>query len=521
MKSETFHFHSVTLSLRDLLGSRYIEEVCAAASFLEGRELGEFERIADEKVELYPNEFQDRCDELVPSIGKLVCPQLARSGDGAPTDAFRKAANQNAAPLAGYGFLRVGQDGRLYLVSKSEHYHASLGHSFPGYRLIENAKRLGIANITHNNTRGYVERLLERELVRSANGLAVGDEAALEAVLASRERGVLNRVINLETGSIACEAALKMMLARFYSHEATGSDPVYAGKTPVILVMADNDGGLQANYHGTNIVNQMMRGMWPKLYGKLEASGALVVKSVRINDEADFRAKVEKWDAGQFKIAGFFHEIVLMNYGAILLDKEYLKAAYAICRARDIPICCDEIQSGIWYPEYFLFREYALKPDFVTLGKGFPGGQYPASKVLVSAPMDNLTQFGALVTNGQEELAAISYLVTMAFARGNADLTREIGDLYESELRRVASAHPRIVKKVEGFRLLSSIYFNSADSAVAFTKLLNAECIDISAHTYKANCEPSALTKLPLTASPKVVRFLVGKIEGALAALDR
>lgn len=62
--------------------------------------------------------------------------------------------------------MRVGEDGKLYLIGKSEHYHASLGHRFNGYRLIDNARKLGIVNATHNNTRGYITRLMEREVIR-------------------------------------------------------------------------------------------------------------------------------------------------------------------------------------------------------------------------------------------------------------------------------------------------------------------------------------------------------------------
>jgi hypothetical protein len=39
------------------------------------------------------------------------------------------------------GYYRVGEDGRLYLMTKSEHYHAPLGHAFPGYTLIEKRAR--------------------------------------------------------------------------------------------------------------------------------------------------------------------------------------------------------------------------------------------------------------------------------------------------------------------------------------------------------------------------------------------
>ena len=49
------------------------------------------------------------------------------------------------------------------------------------------------------------------------------------------------------------------------------------------------------------------------------------------------------------------------------------------------PVMVDEIQSCIWSPELFLFREFGLEPDFVSVGKGFPGGQYPASRILTTA----------------------------------------------------------------------------------------------------------------------------------------
>ena len=52
-----------------------------------------------------------------------------------------------------------------------------------------------------------------------------------------------------------------------------------------------------------------------------------------------------------------------------------------------------------------------------AVGKGFPGGEYPASRILFNDRMDDhLPQFGALVTNGQEELASLAYLITMRWA---------------------------------------------------------------------------------------------------------
>jgi acetylornithine/succinyldiaminopimelate/putrescine aminotransferase len=510
---------SPSLSLADLLGADYVRAVCRSKSFLQGEKLAELLALAEEKVDFYPASFAARSDELLPLVGTKVTEGFARSAAGAPTAAFAKATHTAMAPLGGHGCVRIGEDGRAYLASKSEHYHASLGHAFPGYRLLEIAHRLGIGNATHNNTRGHVTRLLEEELVRAANGVARSDRAALDRALASREPRVLNRVLNLETGSLAVEAALKMMLARFHRLDASFPEPAYAGKMPVFLVMAANDGGPQANYHGTTVLTQLLRGLWPGLAAGMERAGLYAVRPVRINDAAHFRATLEESDRGERKVAGFFHEIVLMNYGAIRLDREYLAGAYELCREHDVPVIVDEIQSCIWSPDLFLFREYGLRPDFVSVGKGFPGGEYPASRIIASAPLDNLNQFGALVTNGQEELASLAYLVTIAFAESNAAHTLEVGERYGAELAALAARYPAKIERIEGLRHLSSVFFRSTEDTVKFVTALNAGGIDISAHTYKANCPPSALTKLPLVASHAVVDLVIRRMDQALRTL--
>lgn len=522
--------NSPKVSLSDLLGQAYTDAVCEARAFVQGIDKSTLVAIAEDKVDLFPQWYQERMDDLLGHAGDKVCGGLLESAPGAGSASFARTTKTGRAPLTGFGFMRIGEDGRAYLTTKSEHYHLSLGHSFPGYRLVENAAKLGIPNATHNNTRGHATRLLEQELIRVVNGIPKGDQKRLRQVIDSTEPHVLNRVINLETGSLAVEAALKMMLARFYRLEETtgrprrvaptSSDrPRYQGRTPVVLVMADNAGGTKANYHGTTTLTQLMRGMWPELCGILEASNALVIRPVAINDIQDFQETLTEYDSGPYKVAGFFHEIVLMNYGGIKLDQEYLRRAYALCQERDVPTMVDEIQSCIWSPELFLFREYQLQPDFVSVGKGFPGGQYPASRIVTTPAMDNLNQFGALVTNGQEELASIAYLVTMEFAQANRAYTRDIGDYYEAELRALARQYPAIVDRIEGCRHLSAIFFSSSDMAQQFVAHLNDAGIDISAQTYKADCLPSALTKIPLISTTKMVDYVIAKMREALKRL--
>ena len=510
-------FKNISYSLTDLLGHEYIEAVCEAQAFLTGREKSEFKTIADESIDFCPADFLKRNAEILSCTGSQVCADLNKTCEGAGTASFAGAQHHEMAPLAGLGPFRVGESGKVYLIGKSEHYHASLGHHFPGYRLIENAKKIGICNITHNNTRGYITRLLERELIRVANGLEKGDDEALDKIITSGEEHVLNRVINLETGSLAVEASLKMMLARFYRLDATFESPKYSGKVPVFLVMADNDGGKQANYHGTTVLTQVLRGMWPGMYEKLENADIFKVVPVKINDIDRFNQILDEYDCGKYKVAGFFHELVLMNYGGIKLEQEFVTAAHKLCKEHDIPVTVDEIQSCMWSPELFMFKEYGCTPDFVSVGKGFPGGQYPASKILTTAAMDSLNQFGALVTNGQEELASLSYLITITFAEANNEASAAVGKYYNAEAEKLVAKYPQYIEELEGEAHMTTFVFKSAELTNQFTAYLNKKCcIDVSAQTYKANCPPVALTKLPLISTRETVDFVISKMNEAL-----
>lgn len=512
-------FQSPYLSLKDLLGADYLNAVIEGQSAFGLLSKEEGNTLAEEKVDFFPAFYQEKNRALLHQVGKPFIPAFSNQQTGAPTNAFAKASHQNAAPVSGFGCYRVGEDGRLYLIGKSEHYHASLGHAFPGYRLIDNARKLHILNATHNNTRGYVTRLLEQELVRCANGLEKEDRQGLQKILQSQEPKVLNRVINLETGSIACEAGMKMMLARFYPLDKTYPAPRYAGKIPVFLVMADQTGTSEANYHGTSVIAQTFRNMWREYYKKIESAGVYKVVPVKINDIQDFKEKITTYNSDCYKTAGFLHEIVLMNYGGIRLTKEFLQQAHCLCRETDTPTMVDEIQSCMWYPGMFLFRLYGLNPDFVILGKGFPGGEYPASKILTTAEMDTLNQFGALVTNGQEELASLSYLITMRFSQENSQQIAANGCFFEQGLKEMACRHSEKISGIEGEGLLAAVHFSNLEVAARFAKLLNDACIDASAQVYKATCPPAVLLKPPLIADETVLGYLIRQMEQCLMAL--
>ncbi|MFH1707091.1 MAG: aminotransferase class III-fold pyridoxal phosphate-dependent enzyme [Planctomycetota bacterium] len=519
MGGTTQGFVPVRLSLSDMLGWPYVEAVCRAQAALTGSSLRTLMKQVSERVDFFPAALQRRLCRLLARTGRPVCRGLARTAAGASTVKFNAVTKTAMAPLAGLGYFRVGEDGRLHQTTKSEHYHAPLGHAFPGYRLLEIARMLGIPNATHNNTRGSITRLLEEALVRVANGRALG--------AADRQHGRrpaipgLDRVLNLETGSLAVEAALKMVLARFYRPQADAPAASWEGRIPVIIVLGNDEGGLQANYHGTTLLTQTMRGMWDGLNARMEKGGAYKVVPVRPNNIADVRAAFARYDRGRYKVAAFFHEIVMMNYGGRVLTPSFLRQAYELCDAGGAATIDDEIQSCLWHHDLFMFKEWGLTPSFVAVGKGFPGGEYPASRIIFDARYDTLPQFGALVTNGQEEIASLAYLVTMAWAEANAEVTRALGDRFEDRLRAIAGRHPRVVASVDGRRHLGAIAFKDLEPARAFTAELNAAGIDISVQIYKTQVPPVALLKLPLIMDAAAIDALLDRMDKALRTAGR
>jgi len=497
-------FLDVRRSLADVVGPAYVAGVCRARAVLTGEDEATLRFLGTAPVDFWPLTLQGRLRELLPRVGQRVCEPLAGSAPGGTTRGFAAVTRVAAAPLSGFGWYRIGEDGRLFVISKSEHYHASLGHSFPGYGLIDRARALGIPNATHNNTRGHITRTLETALLAAANAGGGGG---------------LDRVLNLETGSLALEAALKLVLARFYAHDGAGAAPVYAGRMPVLLVVGDDEGGLAANYHGTTVLTQMMRGLWPGLGAGAERAGLFRVRAVRPNRIEDLEEALRDEDRGGRKAAAFFHEIVMMNYGARRLTPEYLRRAYELCCERDVVTVVDEIQSCAWYAGGFLFRHWGLEPDMVALGKGFPGGEYPASRLLFRSRFDTLPQFAALVTNGQEELSSLAYLVTMAWSAANGGAVARYGNQLERGLRQVAGAFPRFLEGVDGCGHLLGLRFRDVGCGRAFAEAMNQAGYDLSVQTYKASCPPVALCKLPLIADEALIEAFAAACRDALARI--
>lgn len=94
-------------------------------------------------------------------------------------------------------------------------------------------------------------------------------------------------------------------------------------------------------------------------------------------------------------------ELIQGEGGVLPMEESFVKAVEAFCRARDLLLLIDEVQTGIGRTgSLFCFQQYGIQPDVVTTAKGLGGGM-PIGAVIaaksccdVLAPGTHATTFG-------------------------------------------------------------------------------------------------------------------------------
>ena len=88
--------------------------------------------------------------------------------------------------------------------------------------------------------------------------------------------------------------------------------------------------------------------------------------------------------------------------------------------------------------------------------------------------------------------------------------------VYEQRLREWAARRKGIVTGIHGSRHLLGIEFADIGQSREFVRKLKAHGLDISVQTYKTDCPPVALTKLPIIAGYEVVDWLMTLLDHSI-----
>lgn len=163
-------------------------------------------------------------------------------------------------------------------------------------------------------------------------------------------------------------------------------------------------------------------------------------------------------------------EALTPDVGAIMLEViqsrsyinpasyDYLVAAYALCRSKDVLFILDECQTGMGRTgKMFAFEHHGLQPDIVTVAKGMGGG-LPISAVLARgevASAFSVGDHGSTLSGNQLACAAATVVVDLLKNRGLLDIIAAKGAYLSGKLAYFKKY--RFVKDVKGIGLLQSV----------------------------------------------------------------
>jgi len=396
--------------------------------------------------------------------------------------------------LAGRGLFYLTEQGQLFLDCTAGHYQMSWGYDHPILtQVIHEGLAAGIVPDNHSNIPQWPVKRLAQKLIEAANPdmpeLRQGD---FSQVMESKTR--LNTVLlGVATGSVACEAALKIMLM----HHERAQRP----RPPIIVV-------LDGNYHGTGFFAQNLRGMWGSYIHNLE------VVAVQPNDGDELESVVARY---QDRIAGFWAEPIMMNREAIRVEPEYLQLARKLVRRVGALMVVDEIQTGFWTPDLFMYKRCGIVPDIVVVGKGMSAGLHPLSGIIYRRELDLLAQYDAISTNGNAALAALVALANIELLQGYGSEINGTQEYYYRRLCELASEFPDRIAGVHGRQAMTGLKFQHVDDALAFHRKCVESGLWLRVHAYHAG-HSTILCKFALCLEPAVVDEFIRRLRLLLKA---
>ncbi len=256
------------------------------------------------------------------------------------------------------------------------------------------------------------------------------------------EKSGMKKVFFGNSGAEANEGAIKA--ARKYAHDKYGEER----STIVTLINS---------FHGRTIATLAATGQdaFHTHFGPFPEGFAYVPA----NDLAAMERQLDS-----VPCAAVMMELVQGEGGVCALDPEYVRGVEALCRARDVLLVIDEVQTGNGRTgRYFAYQLYGVTPDIVTTAKGIAGG-LPMGAVLFGERTENVLEKGqhGSTFGGNPVCAAAGVSVVERIDDALLAEVREKGEYIRAALE--GTPH---VKAVTGLGLMVGIETDKAAADVA------------------------------------------------------
>ncbi|MBK7471909.1 MAG: ornithine--oxo-acid transaminase [Betaproteobacteria bacterium] len=384
------------------------------------------------------------------------------------------AANYQPLPVVlarGEGVWLWDDAGRRYLDMMSAYSAVSFGHANPVllHALTEQAGRLAVTSRAFHTDRlgPFLARICEVTGLDQALPMNTGAEAVETAIKAARKWAYQVKGVPRDRAEIIV---------------CNGN---FAGRTTTIV-------GFSSEAQYREGFGPFAGGFVPVPFGDVDALAAAITPNT----------------------AAFLVEPVQGEAGIIVPPARYLARAAALCRAHNVLLICDEVQTGMGRTgANFAFEHDGIVPDAITLGKALGGGFLPVSAFVarrevmqVFRPGDHGSTFGGNPLGAAVGLAAIDYLIE----HGLAARAAELGDYLLGRLRALRSP---LIRDVRGKGLFIGVEVDPARVAA------RAVCESLLKHGVLSKDTHGTVIRFapPLTIAREELDIAVDALEAALA----
>ena len=183
------------------------------------------------------------------------------------------------------------------------------------------------------------------------------------------------------------------------------------------------------------------------------------------------------------KTAAIMVETILGEGGIKVIPDYCLKDLRKLCNKKNILLILDEVQCGIGRTgKFFAFEHAEITPDIVPIAKGIGGG-FPVGACLMTKKVASCMGPGSHgSTFGGNPLAMTvgNAVLDKILKKGFLKSVQAISKYFHSELSKLQSEFPNIIKEVRGLGLLIGIKI-TPDQNIFIKKLMDNRLLTIRA----------------------------------------
>ncbi len=317
---------------------------------------------------------------------------------------------------------------------------------------VEGKKYLDFLSAYSAVNQGHCHPKIIQALVDQAHSLTLTSRAFYNDCLGEYEKYITtllgyDKVLPMNTGVEGGETAVK--LARKWAYTVKGI-PQYEAK---IIFAEGNFWGRTLAAISSSTDPDCKNGFGPYMPGYV---------LIPYNDIRALEKELEDPN-----VAAFMVEPIQGEAGVVVPDEGYLKKAYDLCKAKNVLLICDEVQTGLGRTGKMLASDHEnVKPDILILGKALSGGVMPISAVLARdeimltiKPGEHGSTFGGNPLAAKVAIASLQVLDDEKLA-DNADL---LGKIFRAEMNKLMQKTD-VITKVRGKGLLNAIVIKKTDS---------------------------------------------------------